>query len=122
MVAYAVPLVTAAEMFARLVAREPAGADRVVEAMTTHPELVGGLAAHDRAVMQAIPGAVAKRGARGVLCAGLPDGSAFALKVEDGSERAVGPVARLLSGVAETGEPVRNGRGDEVGKIVLIGS
>ena len=120
-VAYAVPLAAAAETFTRLIGRELDGADSVVAAMTAHPDLVGGPSADDTAVMQMIPGAVAKRGAEGVLCAGLPDGSAFAIKVEDGAHRVVAPVARLLSG-AESGEPVRNSRGDEVGRIVLIGS
>jgi L-asparaginase II len=37
--------------------------------------------------MRAVPGLVAKDGAEGVYVAGLPDGRAVAIKVEDGSIR-----------------------------------
>jgi L-asparaginase II len=38
--------------------------------------------------MRALPGALAKDGAEGVYAIGLPDGSAVALKIADGSSRA----------------------------------
>ncbi|MGH3042922.1 MAG: asparaginase, partial [Gaiellaceae bacterium] len=70
---FALTLTEMARLFADLARGEPAGARSVVEAMTAHPELVGGPQAVDTLVMRALPGAVAKRGAEGVLCAGLPD-------------------------------------------------
>ena len=48
-------------------------------------------------VMQAVPGSVAKGGAEGVLCIGLDDGSALALKSEDGSSRGLLPAAARSS-------------------------
>ncbi|MET7541908.1 asparaginase [Streptomyces sp. NPDC005349] len=55
--------------------------------MNTHPEYVGGTGRDVTALMQALPGAVAKDGAEGVYALALPDGSAVALKIADGGER-----------------------------------
>lgn len=70
--------------------RAPADAAerRVVTAMASHPELVGGSRRDVTDFMRALPGLVAKDGAEGVFVAALPDGTAIALKVEDGSDRA----------------------------------
>ncbi|MBQ0868675.1 asparaginase [Streptomyces smyrnaeus] len=71
---------------------------RVAEAMRAHPEYVGGTRRHDTWLMRELPGAVSKMGAEAVQGFALPDGSALALKVEDGAARALGPVlARALS-------------------------
>lgn len=59
----------------------------VVDAMRAHPEMVGGVRRDVTAFMRAIPGLVAKDGAEGVYVAALPDGTAIAMKVEDGSSR-----------------------------------
>jgi len=117
-VTYAVSLRAMARAFARLIRRELPGADRVVSAMTTYPELVGGPDSLDTLVMRALPGAVAKRGAEGVLCAALPDGAGVALKVEDGAHRAVFAAAGRLLGIPELAErPVTNSLGENVGTI-----
>lgn len=122
-VAYAMPIRAMALMFARLAAGEPAGSGPVLAAMRTHPRLVGGPASHDTLVMENLPGAVAKRGAEGVLCVGLPDGSGLALKVEDGAARAAGAAAGTLLGLELLRrQPVVNSRGDEVGEIVAKGA
>ncbi len=63
-------------------------ARRVADAMAAHPETVGGRRRDVTAFMRAVPGLVAKDGAEGVYIAGLPDGRAVAIKVEDGSIRA----------------------------------
>ena len=60
---------------------------RVVQAMTAYPELVGGSRRDVTRLMRAVPGLVAKDGAEGVYVAALPDGTAVAVKVEDGSDR-----------------------------------
>jgi L-asparaginase II len=65
---------------------------RAADAMRAHPELVGGTGRDVTAVMLAMPGLVAKDGAEGVYAAALPDGRAAAVKVEDGSGRARGPL------------------------------
>jgi L-asparaginase II len=122
-VAFALPLHAVASMFSRLARGELAGAERVVEAMRSHPMLVGGPAAQDALAMEALPGAVAKRGAEGVLCIGLPDGAGLALKAEDGAGRAAGAALGAFLGVERLSrQTVRNSRGEEVGDIVATGS
>jgi L-asparaginase II len=61
---------------------------RVAAAMNRHPEWVGGTGRDVTELMRALPGALAKDGAEGVYAIGLPDGSAVALKIADGSNRA----------------------------------
>jgi L-asparaginase II len=117
-VTFAVPLFAMARAFARLVRGELQGAERVAEAMRAHPELIGGPDAVDTLVMRALPGAIAKRGAEGVLCVGLPDGTGVAFKAEDGASRAVYAAAGDVLGVGELAErALVNTRGDEVGKV-----
>ncbi len=119
---FALSLAEMARLFAGLVQGEPPGAETVVAAMTEHPELVGGPQAVDTLVMRALPGAVAKRGAEGVLCAGLPDGTGVALKVEDGAYRAVYAAAGLVLALPELAErPVYSSRGEVVGTVSAEG-
>ncbi|HEX6787313.1 MAG TPA: asparaginase [Acidimicrobiales bacterium] len=77
------------------VARAPSGSAMasVRVAMTTHPDMVGGTGRDVTALMEGVPGLVAKDGAEGVLAAALPDGRAVALKLADGSWRAFAAVA-----------------------------
>jgi L-asparaginase II len=117
-VTYALTLAAAAHGFARLVRGEVEGAAEVVAAMTSRPELVEGRGWAATEVMLAVPGAVAKGGAEGLLCVGLADGTAYALKAEDGTARALAPAAGLLFGLPALAEtPMLNSRGEEVGKI-----
>jgi L-asparaginase II len=61
----------------------------VREAMMAHPYLVAGRDRFDTDLMQAFPGAlVAKGGAGGLQCIGLPGGIGLALKLEDGGASA----------------------------------
>ena len=71
---------------------------RVALAMAGHPVLVGGPGRDVSRFMQGVPGLVAKDGAEGVYAAGLPDGSAVALKIADGSAR---PRAAVLAAALE---------------------
>ena len=101
------------------------------DAMQEHPELVAGPGRLDALLMRAIPSAVTKAGAEAVHAVGLVDrGVGIAVKVEDGSRRALGPaVVSVLEalgvlGEAErralaqhAGEPLRNAAGLEVGSI-----
>ena len=117
-VSYALSLTGMARMFERLVRGTPAGSDRVVEAMRAHPELVGGPDASDTRLMRASEGAIAKRGAEGVLCGALADGTGFALKVEDGSSRAAGPAAGAFLHIPALAEaPLFNSRNERIGTI-----
>jgi L-asparaginase II len=70
--------------------------------------------------MQAVPGAIAKGGAEGVLCIGLEDGSALALKAEDGSSRGLLPAAAALLDLTDLRvSTIRNSRGEAVGEITV---
>jgi L-asparaginase II len=68
----------------------PGGSDarRLLDAMLAHPEYVSGTRRDELRLMRAVPGLFAKTGAESVLVAGLPDGSACAVKIEDGGRRA----------------------------------
>ena len=73
--------------------------------------------------MQAFPGWIAKGGAEGLLCAASPDGLGLALKVEDGSQRALRPRSERswdtlgLDGSGFGSTPVRNSRDEVVGEV-----
>ena len=67
-------------------------AGRTAAAMRDHPWHVGGTGRDVTDLMAGIPGLVAKDGAEGVYAAGLPDGSAVALKIDDGASRARPPL------------------------------
>jgi len=94
-------------------------ATRVLAAIRAHPELVGGERTIDTRLGRALPGAMAKRGAEGLLCGVLPDGAGFALKAEDGAERALSPAAGAFLGLDALREtPVLSTRGERVGALV----
>ena len=102
---FALPLDALALTFARLAVScrsKAAPAARVIRAMTSHPELVGGSDRLCTELMRTTRGRIfAKVGAEGVYCAGVPGAElGVALKVEDGAKRAAEPalieVLRLL--------------------------
>lgn len=121
-------LATPLQQLARAVARIMGAPDgsheaRLVGAMTTHPEYVSGTSRAERELMRAVPGLLAKSGAESVYIVGLPDGSAYALKIEDGSER---PLYAVMSRMLELGgvqasvlgqRPVVLGGGEPVGQV-----
>ncbi len=85
-------LVGLARSFQRLVLAVDGPEHATAQAMRAHPWLVGGTGRDVTRLMQRVPGLIAKDGAEGVYAAALPDGSAVALKVEDGGDRARPPV------------------------------
>jgi L-asparaginase II len=99
--------------------------NRVVTAMNTHPEFVGGTGRDVTALLSALPGAVAKDGAEGVYGLALSDGRAVAVKIADGAARprAVVLVAALRKlgvdapGLAELAEVPVLGHGEPVGSV-----
>ena len=119
---FALPLERMALMFARL--EQVDGGGQVAAAMRAHPELIRGPMAADSLLMRELEGWTAKGGAEGLLCAAGPGGFGIALKVEDGSMRAMRPaLAELLRRLGlETGElgvePLENSLGELVGEIV----
>jgi L-asparaginase II len=122
-VTFALPLERTALLFSRL--EQVDGGASVAAAMRAHPELIRGPMAADTLLMRELEGWTAKGGAEGLMCAVGPDGLGVALKVEDGSMRAIRPaVAEFLRRLGfETGElgvePVENSRGELVGEVVL---
>jgi L-asparaginase II len=116
-VTFALSLEHMAASFAWLAARE--GADRILAAMRTHPELVGGEGSLDTDVMRRLPGWVAKGGAEGLLCAVSPDGTGFAVKSEDGNPRPLRPALARFLGEDLGTVPVENSRGEIVGEVVV---
>lgn len=133
-------------MYARLVAPPAEFEDetrdacaRIVSAMTTHPELIGGTADRlDTEIIRAAKGRlVSKVGAEGVYtvgilpCADWPRGLGLALKIEDGDDHRARPTVvieslRQLGVLADESLeavsryaffPVRNRRGDVVGEV-----
>lgn len=123
-VTFALSLERMAGAFGRL--RTLDGAGPVLAAMRAHPELVGGTGSLDTALMGALPGWVAKRGAEGLICAVSSDGLAIALKSEDGNPRPLAPalgsfLSRLGFDVGEDlgSAPVENSRGEVVGEVAV---
>ncbi|WP_222195352.1 asparaginase [Modestobacter italicus] len=70
----------------------------VASAMRTHPYFVGGTGHQNSAVMELVPGTVAKGGAEGVIGVAGPDGQAVAMKVVDGNPRATTLLALTVLG------------------------
>jgi L-asparaginase II len=131
------PIRTLAHAFALLArgvdraGRESAGLALIRDAMRTHPDLVAGEGRIDTLLMRAMPGAVAKAGAEGVHATGIPErGIGIAVKIEDGSRRALGPAVtstlRALGAIGEAesqalsahaGTRLKNAAGIDVGEI-----
>lgn len=122
---FALSLERMAHAFSRLETLD--GGDRVARAMRAHPELIRGPGAADTMLMQSLAGWIAKGGAEGLLCAAAPGGFAVALKVEDGSTRAVwSGLGAFLSrigidpGAGLAVVQLENSRGDAVGELRAV--
>ena len=143
---FGVTMKAMALMYARLVAPPAAfdaatraACERIVAAMTAHPELIGGTKDRlDTEMMRATEGSlISKVGAEGVYTAGIlpcpnwPNGLGLALKIEDGDDHRARPTVVIESlhqlGVL-TDEardavskyaffPVRNRLGEVVGEV-----
>lgn len=94
---YLISLVGLARGFARLASAKAGTPEaRVAKAMSTHPELVAGEGRDVTALMRALPRAVAKDGFEGIQAVALPDGTALAVKIADGGDRARMPITIKL--------------------------
>ncbi|MET7466097.1 asparaginase [Nonomuraea sp. NPDC005501] len=102
------------------------GPRQVADAMRQHPEYVGGTGHQNTELMRALPGALVKGGAEGVLVVAPSSGHAVAVKVIDGSPRATTAVALAVlrrmgvdvSGAEEFERVDVLGGGVPVGQIV----
>jgi len=98
---HALTLAGLARAFGRVASATDGPEREVADAMRTSPFLVGGTGRDVTQLMEGIPGLVAKDGAEGVYACALPDGSAVALKIEDGAGRARTPL--LVAGLRSLG-------------------
>ncbi len=139
---FALPVAAMARSFARLVfppqdfdAETREACRRVVSAMISYPEMIGGRKRLDTLLMlEANRGLVSKIGAEGVYVAGvLPSprwkkGLGIAFKIEDGEDKRARPVvaielfrqlgifdAKALKNLSPL--PLKNRRGDKVGRV-----
>jgi L-asparaginase II len=112
-------------------ARDGSAEQRVAGAIRHHPEWLGGTGREVTRLLRAVPGLIAKEGAEGVFAAALPDGRALAVKIADGTDRAVPVVVagllRLLGVHSDALDAFADrpvfGHGHPVGAIEsLIGS
>jgi L-asparaginase II len=102
---------------------------RVQQAMTRHPDMVGGPTRAVTRLIRAVEGLLVKDGAEGVCVAALPDGRAVAVQTGDGAGRAASPVVVAVLRSLDVDlpgdvvvEPVL-GHGEPVGKVhSLVGS
>ena len=101
----------------------------ISSAMSGHPHLLGGPDRDVTALVEHIPGLVAKDGAEGVYAAALTDGRAVAIKIADGSSRARPAVMLAALGllgvdIGELDSLIRQpilGHGHEVGEVRISG-
>jgi L-asparaginase II len=135
---FGVPLTAMARAYARFAAAKPEGGardralDRIRTAMIRHPGTTGGGRRFSTRLMEVAGGTlVAKGGAEGLECVGVPSrGLGIVVKCEDGHARGIGPaVVALLEyldvltpqqveDLASWSRPeVRNVRGLKVGEI-----
>ena len=85
---FSASLVGLARGFAALASATDGTRHRVAEAIRAHPAMVSGTRRDERVLLTAIPGAIGKAGAESCYAVALPDGRAFALKTDDGGQRA----------------------------------
>jgi len=124
---FALTLGGLARAYRALVLAEPGTAGRkVADAMRKFPEWTSGTTRDENRLMAGVPGLLLKAGAEGVDAFALPDGSAAAVKIEDGNSRARTPVtvailARLgAQPPAELATTVVTGGGRPVGTIRAV--
>jgi L-asparaginase II len=115
---FATSLVGLARAFRAMVTAAPGTPERrVADAMRAHPHLVGGSGRDVTRLMAGLPGCLAKDGAEGVYAAALDDGSAVALKVDDGAARARTPVLVAALRALGADAPVL----DELAEVAVLG-
>ena len=120
-----------ARAFGRLAAAESGPERLVADAIRSHPEMVSGSTRDELVLHRAVPGLIGKAGAEGCYAVAVPDGRAWALKIDDGAGRArpvVMAAALARSGLLEedgvdvaavrsTGRSVLTGGGREAGEL-----
>jgi L-asparaginase II len=94
---FAISLTGLARAFRALVLAAPDSAERsVADAVRANPAWTSGTARSENALHLAVPGLLVKSGAEGVQAFALADGRAGAVKMEDGSPRAIPAITVAL--------------------------
>jgi L-asparaginase II len=121
---FALTLSGLARAFRALVLAEPGSPERkVADAMRKFPEWTSGTTRDENKLMGMVPGLLLKAGAEGVDAFALPDGTAAAVKIDDGNPRARTPVTVAILALLGTQPPVElatavvSGGGSPVGVI-----
>ena len=121
---FALTLGGLARAFRTLVLAEPGSPERkVADAMRKFPEWTSGTSRDENRLMASVPGLLLKAGAEGVDAFALPDGTAAAVKIDDGNPRARTPVTTAILALlgaqppADLATTVITGGGSPVGLI-----
>src|SRR5487761_832113 len=121
---FALTLGGLARAFRALVLAEPGSPERrVADAMRKFPEWTSGTTRDENKLMASVPGLLLKSGAEGVDAFALPDGTAAAVKIDDGNPRARAPITAAILALLGAQPPVELatsvvlGGGDPVGVI-----
>jgi L-asparaginase II len=97
---------------------------RVADAIRAYPEYVSGTTRDELRLLTAIPGAIGKAGAEACYAVALPDGRAFALKIDDGGARAR-PVV-MAEALRRSGVPTAPGVDaealEDIGRVPVLGA
>ncbi|MCX4093368.1 asparaginase [Nocardia sp. alder85J] len=92
-----VSLTNLARAYATIATAAPGSPERrVADAIRAHPRVISGTDGPDLLTMRATPGLLCKIGADGVHAGSLPDGRAFAYKIDDGHDRARMPLTQAI--------------------------
>jgi len=119
---FALTLGGLARAFRALVLAEPGTPERkVADAMRKFPSWTSGTNRDENRLMTEIPGLLLKGGAEGVDAFALPDGTAAAVKIEDGNSRARTPVTVALLAMLGAQPPVDLATTDVLGGGAPVG-
>ncbi|HEX5089576.1 MAG TPA: asparaginase [Nocardioides sp.] len=97
---------------------------RIADAIRAHPAHVSGTTRDELKLLTAIPGAIGKAGAEACYAVALPDGRAYALKIDDGGARArpVVMAEALRRDGVPTGSGVDAAALDDTGRVPVLGA
>ena len=121
---FALSLTGLARAFGALVLAAPDSAERTVaDAVRAHPAWTSGTNRSERALHEAVPGLLIKSGAEGVQAFALADGRAGAVKIEDGTPRAIPAITVALLRIlgADQDEGVDRDALDQIADVPVLG-
>jgi L-asparaginase II len=121
---FAISLTGLARAFRALVLADPGTAERsVADAVRANPAWTSGTNRSENALHHAVPGLLVKSGAEGVQAFALADGRAGAVKMEDGSPRAIPAITVALLRVlgADRGPGTDREALDQIAEVPVLG-